>query len=64
MGALRKATDYGFRTHDFTSSWYPGDLRSYALKIEFDQPLRSLIGFGYAAHFGLGLFVPVASPSR
>lgn len=36
-----------------------GDHRGYALQIEFAQPATIPFGLGYAAHFGLGLFVPV-----
>jgi len=34
--------------------------RGYALRIEFEEEHSLPIGLGYAAHFGLGLFVPVA----
>jgi len=36
-----------------------GDHRGYALQIEFTKPTAIPFGLGYAAHFGLGLFVPV-----
>ena len=32
--------------------------RGYSLKVEFEQAVSLPSGFGYAAHFGLGLFVP------
>ncbi|HEU5123337.1 MAG TPA: type I-U CRISPR-associated protein Csb2 [Verrucomicrobiae bacterium] len=35
-----------------------GDHRGYALELEFEQPTTLHFGLGYAAHFGLGLFVP------
>lgn len=34
--------------------------RGYWLEIEFENPLQGPIALGYAAHFGLGVFVPVA----
>lgn len=36
-----------------------GDHRGYSIRLEFNQPVSLPFGFGYAAHFGLGLFVPV-----
>jgi CRISPR-associated protein Csb2 len=33
--------------------------RAYWLKIEFDKPQAGPIALGYAAHFGLGVFVPI-----
>ncbi|MDO8538841.1 MAG: type I-U CRISPR-associated protein Csb2 [Opitutaceae bacterium] len=33
--------------------------RGYALRIDFEEEVSLPFGFGYAAHFGLGLFVPV-----
>lgn len=36
-----------------------GDHRGYSLQIEFEQPTALPLALGYAAHFGLGLFVPV-----
>lgn len=35
-----------------------GDHRGFALQIEFAEPTAIPFGLGYAAHFGLGLFVP------
>jgi CRISPR-associated protein Csb2 len=35
-----------------------GDHRGHALEIVFREPTSCPIGLGYAAHFGLGLFVP------
>lgn len=35
-----------------------GDHRGHALQIEFAQPIAIPFGLGYAAHFGLGLFMP------
>jgi len=35
-----------------------GDHRGYALQVEFGKPTAIPFGFGYAAHFGLGLFAP------
>lgn len=35
-----------------------GDHRGFALQIEFAEPAILPFGLGYAAHFGLGLFVP------
>ena len=32
-----------------------------ALRVEFDNPVSMPFGLGYGAHFGLGVFVPVAS---
>lgn len=32
--------------------------RGHALRIEFAEPVSLPFGFGYAAHFGLGLFIP------
>lgn len=36
-----------------------GDHRGYALQLEFEHPTAVPFGLGYAAHFGLGLFVPM-----
>jgi CRISPR-associated protein Csb2 len=33
--------------------------QGHALRIEFKEPISLPLGFGYAAHFGLGLFAPV-----
>lgn len=33
--------------------------RGYGFRLRFDQPVRGPLAFGYGAHFGLGLFVPV-----
>lgn len=35
-----------------------GDHRGHALEIEFERPTCLPVGLGYAAHFGLGLFIP------
>ena len=35
-----------------------GDHRGCALELEFEKPTTVPLGLGYAAHFGLGLFVP------
>lgn len=34
--------------------------RGHALRIEFKEAVSLPFGFGYAAHFGLGLFVPIS----
>lgn len=34
--------------------------RGYALELEFPEPIALPFGLGYASHFGLGLFIPVA----
>jgi CRISPR-associated protein Csb2 len=31
----------------------------YALRLRFAEPIRGPLSLGYAAHFGLGLFVTV-----
>jgi CRISPR-associated protein Csb2 len=35
------------------------DNRGHALRVEFKEAVSLPLGFGYGAHFGLGLFVPV-----
>jgi len=42
---------YGVRAGEF----------GYSFRLVFPQPVRGPLAFGYGAHFGLGLFVPVDS---
>jgi CRISPR-associated protein Csb2 len=39
-----------------------GPQSGVGLTIEFDQEIQGPLAFGYASHFGLGLFVPAESP--
>ncbi len=34
----------------------------YGFRLRFDQPIQGPLALGYGAHFGLGLFLPVAEP--
>lgn len=56
---LREIPAMDFQRQRRTGGGARGDNRGYALKIEFQHPSSLPLGLGYAAHFGLGLFVPV-----
>ena len=36
-----------------------GNRKSYKVQLEFKKPVKGPINLGYAAHFGLGMFVPL-----
>lgn len=47
-----------FQLQRRTGTGHRSDNRGYALQIEFEKAETLPIGLGYAAHFGLGLFLP------
>lgn len=57
---LRSIHCLDFQRQRVNSGATRGDHRGFALQLEFENPVTLPFGFGYAAHFGLGLFVPVA----
>lgn len=56
---LRDIPCLDFQRNRRTGNGTRADHRGYALRIEFKEAVSLPIGLGYAAHFGLGLFVPV-----
>jgi CRISPR-associated protein Csb2 len=56
---LRDIPCLDFQRNRRTGNGTRADNRGYALHIEFKEAVSLPIGLGYAAHFGLGLFVPV-----
>jgi len=55
---LRDIPCLNFQRQRRTGEGVRAGIRGYALKIEFAEPTSMPFGLGYAAHFGLGLFVP------
>jgi CRISPR-associated protein Csb2 len=55
---LRDIPCLDFQCQRRTGNGTRADHRGYALEIEFSEKTSLPLGFGYAAHFGLGLFVP------
>lgn len=47
-----------FRTRRLRGNGAHGGNAAYGFRIQFSKPLRGPIAVGYAAHYGLGLFVP------
>lgn len=58
---LRDIPCLAFQRQRKTGKGTRAGTRGYALQIEFDQEVSIPLGFGYAGHFGLGLFAPVMS---
>ena len=56
---LRNTPCLDFQRQRKTGEGIRAGNRGHALRIEFAEPVSLPVGFGYAAHFGLGLFVPV-----
>jgi CRISPR-associated protein Csb2 len=59
VNGLRDVPCLDFQRQRRTGNGTRADHRGYALRIEFKEAVSLPLGFGYAAHFGLGLFVPV-----
>ncbi len=55
---LRDISCLDFQRQRRTGGGTRGDHRGHALRIEFKEAVSLPLGLGYAAHFGLGLFVP------
>jgi len=55
---LRDIPCLDFQRQRRTGTGTRADNRGHALRIEFQHAVSLPLGFGYAAHFGLGLFVP------
>ncbi|MGH8017413.1 MAG: hypothetical protein ACREIA_03855 [Opitutaceae bacterium] len=55
---LRDIPCLDFQRNRHTGEGTRADHRGYALRIEFHESVSLPFGVGYAAHFGLGLFVP------
>jgi CRISPR-associated protein Csb2 len=56
---LRDIPCLDFQRQRRTGKGTRGDHRGFALRLEFENEVTLPCGFGYAAHFGLGLFAPV-----
>ena len=48
-----------FQTQRFQGEGRHGHQSAAAFTLEFTEPVRGPLAFGYGSHFGLGLFVPV-----
>lgn len=57
---LREISALDFQRQRRHGGGIRGDHRGYALQLEFENPTILPFGLGYAAHFGLGLFAPIA----
>ncbi|RRJ94719.1 hypothetical protein Ga0100231_010565 [Opitutaceae bacterium TAV4] len=57
--ALRDIPCLNFQRQRRTGLGARASYQGHALRLEFDKPITLPYGFGYAAHFGLGLFAPV-----
>lgn len=58
---LRDIPCLDFQRNRRTGSGTRASNRGYGLRIEFEKEVSLPFGLGYGAHFGLGLFVPVAA---
>lgn len=56
----RAAEWYRFQTRRPSGHGARGDHRGYGFRLKFAEPVRGPIAIGYAAHYGLGLFIAVA----
>ena len=54
----RALTMLEFQTKRHQGEGLHGHQPASAFTIEFDEPIRGPLAFGYGSHFGLGLFVP------
>jgi CRISPR-associated protein Csb2 len=50
---------YAFKRQRNEGKGSRGPRQGYGFELEFEQPQHGPIALGYAAHFGLGVFVPV-----
>jgi CRISPR-associated protein Csb2 len=57
--ALREIPCMDFQRQRRTGEGTNAGYRGYSLEVEFENTISLPFGFGYGAHFGLGLFVPV-----
>lgn len=57
---LRDIPCLDFQRQRRTGHGTRADNRGFALRIDFEEEVSLPLGFGYAAHFGLGVFVPTA----
>lgn len=58
--SMRSLCSIQFQTHRNAGDGRRGNESGNAFVIKFMQPVRGPLALGYGAHFGLGLFVPVA----